>query len=142
MSVLNKPGPHESAHLHVTGQARYVADDLGPPGTLFALPVPSPVARGTLKDLDVSTAQGMPGVKRIVTAADIPGDNIWGPILHNEPLLADGEVHCVGQPIAVVIADSEVSNNVNSSDQVVNCIFSCRCGSCHDIVFTNLTLAC
>ncbi len=106
---LHKPGPHESAHLHVTGSAKYVADDPGPTGTLFVLPVPSPIARGTIEHIDTESARALEGVHDVLTVDDIPGDNIWGPILHNEPLLADGVVHYMGQAIAIVVADDEQS---------------------------------
>src|SRR4029078_11607108 len=46
------------------------------------------------------------GVVRIITAKDIVGENQIGGILPDEPLLADGEVHFQGQPIAIVVATS------------------------------------
>ena len=36
--------------------------------------------------------------------ADIPGDNECGPIVHDDPILADGKVHYIGQPVFAVIA--------------------------------------
>jgi xanthine dehydrogenase large subunit len=108
-SPLHKSAPHESAQLHVTGKARYVADDPGPPGTLFALPVPSPVARGRIVSRDATTARAMPGVHAVLFARDIPGEDLWGPIAHTEPLLARDRVHCVGQALALVIAEDEAT---------------------------------
>ena len=55
-SKLLKPGPQESAHLHVTGRARYVADDAGPRGTLFVLPVTSSVAHGYIRGIEFAAA--------------------------------------------------------------------------------------
>ncbi len=107
MPVLGRPSSHESAHLHVTGAARYVADDPGPAGTLFALPVPSPVARGRLLHLDAGPARALPGVHAVLTAGDLPGARLWGPIAHTEPLLAEDRVDCVGQALAVVVAETE-----------------------------------
>ncbi len=107
MSAVGRPSPHESAHLHVTGAARYVADDPGPVGTLVVVPVPSPVARGRIVRLDGAAALAMPGVRAFLTAADIPGARTWGPIAHTEPFLADGRVHCVGQAVALVVAETE-----------------------------------
>ena len=77
MSCIS-PDPHESGHLHVTGAARYVADEPGPHGTVFVLPVPSPVARGVIENLDVSPALAVPGVLAALTVNEIPGDNILG----------------------------------------------------------------
>jgi len=104
-----RTGPHESAHLHVTGAARYVADEPGPPGTLWALPVPSPVACGRIIRRDATAARAVPGVRAVLFAEDIPGDNHWGPIVHSEPLLAEERVECRGQPMAVVIAETEAA---------------------------------
>jgi xanthine dehydrogenase large subunit len=107
MPVLGKPAPHESAHLHVTGAARYVADDPGPPGTLFALPVPSPVACGRLLHLDASAARSSPGVHAVITAGELPGARLWGPIEATEPLLAEERVGYRGQAVVVVVAETE-----------------------------------
>jgi len=92
--------------LHVRGESRYV-DDLPPPaGTLYAAVFPSPAAHGRIRRLDVSKALARPGVRGAFTAGDIPGDNQIGGILPDEPLLAEGEVHCVGEPVALVVADT------------------------------------
>jgi len=42
----------------------------------------------------------------VLLASDIPGENQIGPVIPDEPLLAEGTVHFIGQPIAVVLADS------------------------------------
>jgi xanthine dehydrogenase large subunit len=42
----------------------------------------------------------------VFTAADIPGENNCGPVVHDDPILADGEVLYLGQPVFVVIATS------------------------------------
>ena len=47
-----------------------------------------------------------PGVVAVLTAADIPGANDCGPIVHDDPILADGLVQYVGQPMFVVVAES------------------------------------
>ncbi|MEC7947262.1 MAG: xanthine dehydrogenase molybdopterin binding subunit [Myxococcota bacterium] len=104
-----QPGPHESAHLHVTGAARYVADDPGPAGTLWALPVPSPAAAGRIVNRNAAAARAVPGVRAVLFAEDVPGDNLWGPIVHTEPLLAESRVDCMGQAVALVIAETEAA---------------------------------
>lgn len=48
----------------------------------------------------------MPGVVAVVRAEDVPGDAMIGPIVHDEPLLADALVQYVGQPILAVLASS------------------------------------
>ncbi len=50
-----------------------------------------------------------PGVVAVLTAADIPGTNDCGPIVHDDPILADGLVQYVGQPMFVVLALSNLA---------------------------------
>lgn len=96
--------PHESAVMHVTGQAAYVDDLPEPAGTLHAALGLSPVAHGRLVYIDTERLKAMPGVVAVLTAADIPGDNQCGPIIKDDPILADGQVRHVGQPVFAVIA--------------------------------------
>jgi xanthine dehydrogenase large subunit len=96
--------PHESAHLHVAGEATYIDDILEAAGTLHAALGLSPVAHGKLLGVDVAAIAKQPGVVAVITAADIPGPNDCGPIIHDDPILADGEVHYLGQPVFAVIA--------------------------------------
>jgi xanthine dehydrogenase large subunit len=92
---------------HVRGESIYLDDIPLIEGTLYACVYDSPVAHGRLKSVDVSEAEKAKGVVRIVLAADLIGENQIGGILPDEPLLADGEVHFQGMPIAIVLAESE-----------------------------------
>ena len=96
--------PHESAHLHVAGSATYIDDIPELAGTLHAALGLSPVAHGRLRAMDLDRIRAMPGVVDVFSAADIPGRNDCGPILHDDPILADGELRQVGQPVFAVIA--------------------------------------
>ncbi|MEY2660703.1 MAG: Xanthine dehydrogenase molybdenum-binding subunit, partial [Pseudomonadota bacterium] len=97
---------HESAHLHVTGEAAYTDDIPELAGTLYAAIIKSPVAHGELigEGIDRAAILAMHGVVAVYTARDIPGENNCGPILHDDPFLADGKVEFVGQAVAVVVA--------------------------------------
>jgi len=95
---------HESAHLHVSGRATYVDDMPELAGTLHAALGLSPVAHGRLKGIAVDAIRALPGVVAVLTAADIPGVNDCGAIVHDDPILADGQVHYLGQPVFAVIA--------------------------------------
>lgn len=97
---------HESAIGHVTGRALYVDDVAMKSGTLALALVRSPEARARFVITDLTAAEQAPGVKAVLTAADIPGLNNTGPARHDEPLLADGEVFYHGQLIAAVVATS------------------------------------
>jgi xanthine dehydrogenase large subunit len=90
--------------LHSRGQSVFL-DDIPVSGdVLQAALLTSPVAHGRIKRLDVSRARQAEGVAAVLTAADIPGENQIGNIIQDEPLLADGEAHFLGQPIALVVA--------------------------------------
>jgi xanthine dehydrogenase large subunit len=92
---------------HVRGESVYLDDIPLQQGTLFACVFDSPVAHGKLKNVHVAAALEMPGVVRVVLAADLPGENQIGGIIPDEPLLADGHVHFQGMPIAIVVAATE-----------------------------------
>jgi xanthine dehydrogenase large subunit len=98
--------PHESAQLHVAGEATYIDDMPELAGTLHAALGLSPVAHGRLKGMHLDTIRAMPGVVAVLSAADIPGPNDCGSIVHDEPILSDGELRYLGQPVFAVIAET------------------------------------
>jgi xanthine dehydrogenase large subunit len=104
-SPLHRPALHDSGYKHTSGEAMYVDDLPLPPGALHALPVGSKVARGRITGRDARRALAIPGVRAVLFAADIPGHNLIGPIVCDEPLLADDEVFYHGQAVALVVAD-------------------------------------
>jgi xanthine dehydrogenase large subunit len=93
---------------HVSGKSVYLDDIPLQMGTKWAAIFLSPKAHGKISKLDFSKALAMPGVLGILSSIDIPGENQIGGIIPDEPLFADGEVHYQGQPIAMVVADSEL----------------------------------
>lgn len=95
---------HESAIGHVTGRANYVDDIALKSGALAVATVRSTHARAKFVITDLNAARSAPGVKAVLTAADIPGFNNTGPARHDEPLLAEKEVFYHGQLIAAVVA--------------------------------------
>jgi xanthine dehydrogenase large subunit len=105
-AALGTPLPHESAALHVSGEALYTDDLPQLEGTLHAALGLSRHAHARIDALDLSAVRAAPGVVAVFSAADIPGENNCGPVLHDDPILADGEVLYLGQPVFVVIARS------------------------------------
>ncbi|MEQ1605364.1 MAG: molybdopterin cofactor-binding domain-containing protein [Pyrinomonadaceae bacterium] len=95
------------SHSHVRGESVYLDDIPVVRGTLYACVFDSAVAHGKLKSIDTSEAETSEGVFRVITAKDLIGENQIGGIVPDEPLLAEGEVHFQGMPIAVVVAESE-----------------------------------
>jgi xanthine dehydrogenase large subunit len=107
-SPLHAPALHESGLKHTSGEALYVDDLPTLPGTLVGLVITSPHARARLLRKDATRARALPGVHAILFAEDIPGENDVSPVrgAHDEPLLATDEVHCVGQAVGLVVAES------------------------------------
>ena len=97
---------HDSARLHVTGAAAYTDDLPEPSGTLYAALGTSPVARGRLLGVDLAAVRAAPDVVDAIVAGDLPHANDVGPIVHDDPILAAGEVQFVGQAICAVLARS------------------------------------
>ncbi|MFB6291630.1 MAG: xanthine dehydrogenase family protein molybdopterin-binding subunit [Candidatus Bipolaricaulia bacterium] len=87
----------------VTGKAIY-ADDFDPQGLLYAGVVRSTVSSGTIKAIDTSKLEGIEGLESVVTAEDIPGENVVSIIENDMPALASEKVRYKGEPVALVAA--------------------------------------
>ncbi|MEM8554259.1 MAG: xanthine dehydrogenase molybdopterin binding subunit [Pseudomonadota bacterium] len=107
MSV-HKPLPHDTAHLHVTGQARYVDDIPAPANALHLAFGTSSVAKGQLVSMDLDEVRAAPGVTMVLTADDFGSMPDCSPSLHDEPLLCTGPVHYAGQALFLVAAQSHL----------------------------------
>ena len=88
-----------------SGRTRYM-DDLRFPGMAYACLVQSECAHGEIVNIDVSGALKYPGVKAVITASDIPGVNLIPLMKEDWIFLADKKVVYVGQPVAVIVADT------------------------------------
>ncbi len=86
----------------VTGVARYV-DDVRPDGCLYAATVRSTIAHGRILGIDLDPAFDWTDVT-VATAADIPGENVVALMTDDQPVLADGIVRHVSEPVALVAA--------------------------------------
>jgi carbon-monoxide dehydrogenase large subunit len=102
----------EDARL-LTGRGTYV-DDIALPGMLHACFVRSPYARAAIRGIETSAALTMPGVRAVFTAADLNPDvkEQWHTSVGRaspetpRPPLAEGEARFVGDPVALVVAES------------------------------------
>jgi selenium-dependent xanthine dehydrogenase len=95
------------AREKVLGTGLYV-DDMKVPGMLHGAVLRPPKARVLLKGIDASEALAMPGVRGVLTAADVPGERLQGHVVHDWPaLIAVGEeTRYVGDAIALVAAET------------------------------------
>src|SRR5437868_6724305 len=99
------------------GEGQYIAD-LQREGMLHAVVLRSPVAHGVLKRIDAAPARAMAGVRAVITAADIERalgrlpkiplrqDAVESVMPFLQPVIANGKVRYVGEPIAVIVADT------------------------------------
>lgn len=113
--------PRLEARAKVTGRAEYT-HTMRLPGMLHAKIFRSTVPHGRIKSIDVSAAQALPGVYGVYTGEDIRKvipDPYYGPAFHDQPILALGKVHYVGEPVAVVLADDP-----HLADQAVQLIMA------------------
>ena len=103
--VVGTPVPHESATLHVTGAALYTDDlVLRTKDVLHAYPVQVLHAHARVTALRTEAALAVPGVVRVLTAADVPGVNDAG-VKHDEPLFPD-EVMFYGHAVCWVLGET------------------------------------
>ena len=90
----------------VTGRAEYT-HTMRLSGMLHVKLFRSTVAHGRIKSVDTSAAKKLPGVAHVVTIEDVRKvipDPYYGPAFHDQPILADGKVRFVGEPVAAVLA--------------------------------------
>jgi xanthine dehydrogenase large subunit len=97
---------HDSAPLHVSGEAIYTDDIPLPANALHAALGLSRPAHARVKSMNLEKVIASPGVIAIATAADVPGVNDCGPILADEPIFVDGLVQHAGQSLFAVAAES------------------------------------
>jgi CO/xanthine dehydrogenase Mo-binding subunit len=98
--VVGKPVGRVEGPEKVTGKARYAADfDL--PGLLWAKVVRSPLPHARIRRINGDKARALPGVRAVLTGADIP-DVLHGRRMLDLPLLTRDRVRYIGEPLAVV----------------------------------------
>ncbi len=108
MSV-GKSHPHDSGPLHVNGQARYIDDIPTPANCLHLAFGLSTIAHGDITAIDLDAVHAADGVVSVLMADDLEHDCDVSPAAHDEPLLATGTVHYVGQAVFLVVATSHLA---------------------------------
>ena len=97
---------HDSAHLHVAGEATYTDDIVEPVGLLHLAVGLSECAHAAIKAIDLRPVLRAEGIVDVMCAADIPGKNSCGPVMDDDPILAPGLVQYAGQAVFAVAAKS------------------------------------
>ncbi len=105
-SVVGKPVQRIDALEKVTGKMVY-AGDMRIPGMLYGKYLRSQIPHARVVRIDTSGALSLKGVRSVLTAKDIPGENRYGLSILDQPALADEKVRYIGDPIALVAAEDE-----------------------------------
>src|SRR2546421_580354 len=104
LRVVRRPLRHDSSAKHVAGSATFVDDIREPEGLLHIAVGGAPIASGQLLGLDLEAVRAAPGVVAALTAADIPGRNDVGPVLHDDPIFVETRIEFYGQVVFAVVA--------------------------------------
>jgi xanthine dehydrogenase large subunit len=107
--VVGQALAHDSAALHVQGDAVYVDDMREPEGTVHVAPGHAKEgARGKIKSINLDAVRKYPGVITVLTQNDIPGVNDCSPArgANDDPILARNEISFHGQVIFAVVAET------------------------------------
>jgi len=113
-SYIGQPMERTEDMRLLRGRGTYVAD-VNRPGQLYAVILRSSVAHGKINAIDTSRAMQLPGVRHVLIGADLGAVVPKIPLRlqplpqlepFHQPMLADGKVRYVGEPIAVVLADT------------------------------------
>ncbi len=115
-SIVGKGLPKFDAWPKVKGTVVY-ADDFTMPGMLYAKVLRSQYPAANILAVDTERARALPGVKAVLTAADVPNNNLRAKFGQSTDIgaqfeglyrvLAEKKVRYVGEPIALVAAESE-----------------------------------
>jgi len=92
----------------VSGKLKY-AGDMVIPGMLHVQVLRSPHPHARIASIDISAAEAMPGVEGVITCDDVPGEDGFGVFVHDQPVMARGKVRYVGEAVAAVAAEDELT---------------------------------
>lgn len=114
-SYIGRPMERVEDLRMLRGRGTYVAD-VNRPNQLYAVILRSSVAHGRIKSIDTAAALALDGVQAVLTGKDFGASVPRIPLrlqplpqleAFHQPVIADGKVRYVGEPVAVVIADSQ-----------------------------------
>jgi carbon-monoxide dehydrogenase large subunit len=103
--IIGVATPRSEGREKVSGTAIY-ATDVVLPNMLWAKALRCPIAYGQIKKIDTSKAESLPGVRAVVTGADVKGLLI-GRKIYDMPVLSDTVVRFIGEKVAAVAAETE-----------------------------------
>jgi len=106
LKVVGHSLPGQEAELKVTGRAMFT-DDYVFPGMLFARTLRAAHPHARILAIDTERAKALPGVRAVLIHKDVPGRNRHGLVHLDWPVLCDDKVRYMGDPVAIVAADTQ-----------------------------------
>ncbi|MCS6764339.1 MAG: hypothetical protein MO853_10680 [Candidatus Protistobacter heckmanni] len=104
-ALLQRTEIRSDAQAKLAGNPGYLTDRIHP-GQLFGAMLGSPHPHVRILSIDTRAALQSPGVRAVVTAADIPGQKTYGYRTADRPFLCGEKVRCIADPVAAVAADT------------------------------------
>jgi CO/xanthine dehydrogenase Mo-binding subunit len=109
MNAVGQSVERADGRLKLAGQAEFTGD-IQLPGMLYGAVLHSPVGHALITSVDTAAAEKADGVVAILTAEDLSDlDPYYGHALRDRPIVALGKVRFVGEPVAVVAAESQAA---------------------------------
>ena len=105
LTAVGKPFPRVDAVAKVTGAAKYT-DDYKFEGMLYGATLRAKFPHARILRIDPSKARALPGVRAVLTHADVPGAKNHGLIYSDWPVLCYDKVRYIGDAVAIVAADT------------------------------------
>jgi CO/xanthine dehydrogenase Mo-binding subunit len=105
LQIIGRSEPRKDAWAKADGAAQYTAD-IPASDIRYGALARSTHHHARVLSVDTASARSRPGVLAVLTSQDVPGDKTFGPLVQDQPVLALDTVRHVGEPIALVVAES------------------------------------
>jgi xanthine dehydrogenase large subunit len=138
LMIAGKAIAHDSAELHVQGNATYIDDMREPDGCLHLAPgYAAKGAKGKIITLNLEAVRKATGVVAVLTAKDIPALNDCSPSIGGDPILADGEIKFHGQVVFAVVATTREAARRAARLAIIDVAAETPAVSVEDAIFMN-----
>jgi len=104
-STIGKSVVRKDVEAKTLGKACYTGD-MKFPGLLYGCALRSPYPHAAIISIDTEAARALPGVQAVLTARDIPGVNLFGLAIADQPVLAADKVRMMGDAVVLVAAET------------------------------------
>lgn len=104
--LIGSPVRRLDAYAKASGQHLYPSD-FKAENMLYLKVLRSEHPHADIISINTEDALNLPGVVRVLTAADIPGENGYGLVVPHQPVLCEGRVRHLGEAVAIVVAETE-----------------------------------